>query len=102
MDLSEAIRELREQHAKLVAAIEQLESLAGSSNGNSPVLRSRRGRKSMGAAERREVSERMKKYWASRREAKGYGVKLVPQQYLNHRAVVRGLGAVTGAAAGGD
>ena len=71
MDLSGAIRELREQHAKLVAAIEQLEALASFSNGTSPTPRSTRGRKSMGEAERREVSERMKKYWASRRKARG-------------------------------
>jgi hypothetical protein len=70
MDLNEPIRYLREQHARLVAAIAQLESLAGSSNGMQPI-RSRRGRKSMGAAERREVSERMKRYWASRRKVRG-------------------------------
>ncbi len=71
MDLNPPIRYLREQHAKLVAAIERLEELAGSTNGSAPAPRSRRGRKSMGAAERREVSERMKKYWASRRKARG-------------------------------
>jgi hypothetical protein len=33
-----------------------------------PPTRSRRGRKKMSAAERLEVSERMKKYWAARRD----------------------------------
>ena len=70
MNLNEPIRYLREQHAKLVAAIEQLESLEGSGDGSAPAPRSRRGRKSMGVAERREVSERMKKYWASRRKSR--------------------------------
>jgi hypothetical protein len=31
-----------------------------------PLQKKRRGRKSMAAEERREVSERMKKYWAAR------------------------------------
>jgi len=35
-----------------------------------PSARSTRGRKSMGAAERLEVSERMRKYWSSKRNAK--------------------------------
>ena len=71
MDLNPPIRYLREQHARLVAAIEQLESLTVSSNGTIAELRSRRGRKSMDEAERREVSARMKRYWASRRETRG-------------------------------
>jgi hypothetical protein len=34
------------------------------------VVKKRRGRKFMNEEDRKEVSERMKKYWASRREAK--------------------------------
>lgn len=67
MDLNRVLLELYTQRAKLIAAIEQLETLAGSRH----VPPSTRGRKSMGEAERREVSERMKKYWSSRREARG-------------------------------
>ena len=67
MDLNETIRELREEHTRLSAVIAQLESLNES---NERPQGSRRGRKSMGDAERREVSERMKRYWASRRLAK--------------------------------
>src|SRR5579871_3367398 len=62
MDLIGAISALRAECAKLDAAIAQFELLTGSGNGGAPVRRSTRGRKSMGAAERREVSERMKKY----------------------------------------
>ena len=67
MDLNETIRELREEHTRLSAVIAQLESLNES---NERPQGSRRGRKSMGETERREVSERMKRYWASRRLAK--------------------------------
>lgn len=71
MDLTYAITELRAECERLDRAIAQLEALAGSRNGSAPVPRSRRGRKSMGEAERREVSERMKRYWANRRKARG-------------------------------
>ena len=67
MDLNQTIREFREEHARLSAAIAQLESL---NHFSEAAPRSRRGRKSMAEAERREVSERMKRYWASRRLAK--------------------------------
>jgi hypothetical protein len=71
MSLSEAeiASRLAEARARLDLvrkAIDGLESL----NGFCGIIvrpKSRRGRKSMGAAERTEVSERMKKYWASRR-----------------------------------
>ena len=65
MDYWKALRELYAEKAKLDKAIATLESLvAGHSE---PV--SRRGRKSMSEDERKEVSERMRKYWASRRKA---------------------------------
>ncbi len=73
MDYSRIIRELQDEKARLAAAIAQLEALAGSGDGNLALPRSRRGRKSMGPAERREVSARMKKYWANQRKAKGSG-----------------------------
>lgn len=71
MDLNRAINELRAERDRLEAVIAQLESLNGPSPTAVLASGSRRGRKSMGVAERREVSERMKKYWAERREAKG-------------------------------
>jgi hypothetical protein len=70
MDLDETIRELRARRDRLAAVIEQLEALNGSGDGKALVRRSNRGRKFMGGAERREVAERMKKYWAKRRKAR--------------------------------
>lgn len=67
MDLNKAIRDLYEELSKLnqlIAAIEQLQS-----TGTLPSPR-RRGRKSMEESERKQVSERMKKYWAERRKKK--------------------------------
>jgi len=65
MDLAEAIRLLRAELKQLEATIAAFEKLDASV----PVARplSRRGRKSMGAAERQQVAERMKRYWAARR-----------------------------------
>jgi hypothetical protein len=67
MDLNRTIADLRAQREKLQAVIKQLEGLDGT--GVKP--RSPRGRKSMGEAERRVVSARMKRYWAKRRRSKG-------------------------------
>ena len=68
MDLFRAIRDLRQEQEKLKQLIAALEELQRS--GNLPE-RSKRGRKSMGEDERKAVSERMKKFWADRRAAKG-------------------------------
>ncbi|MGA2133404.1 MAG: hypothetical protein ABSH50_14005 [Bryobacteraceae bacterium] len=68
MDLNKAIRELYEELEKLNGVIASLEQFEGT--GTIPELK-RRGRKSMGQKERLMVSERMKKYWASRRKKKG-------------------------------
>lgn len=68
MDYRRILQELYDQRAKLDRVIADLESLAaGSGVDGGP---KRRGRKSMGAEERKEVSERMKKYWAARRRGK--------------------------------
>jgi len=64
MDLYAAIRELhkeRERLSKVIATLEELQE-ANSAGG----MAKRRGRKGMSETERREVSERMKKYWAQR------------------------------------
>jgi hypothetical protein len=69
MDLTKTIQDLYAEKEKLERVIASLEELqrAAQANPAPPDRSRRRGRKSMGAEERQEVSERMKKYWASRR-----------------------------------
>ena len=65
MDLTKTLQGLhveRERLQSMIASFEKLAALSGTGD------RKRPGRKSMGAKERQEVSERMKKYWASRRK----------------------------------
>jgi hypothetical protein len=68
MDLSKTIAELYEEKMRLDRVIASLEQL-----GENPFPLSmaapRRGRKFMNPEERREVSERMRRYWASRKAA---------------------------------
>lgn len=73
MNYTKALAILRQEHARLVAAIQSLEALqsAGASLSERPPRR--RGRKGMGAAERLQVSERMKRYWAKRRRERTAG-----------------------------
>ena len=70
MDFYNAIRELVEEKKRLDRLIAALEAV---NNGDSHTaldgVTSRRGRKAMSEAERREVSDRMKRYWANRRSA---------------------------------
>jgi hypothetical protein len=71
MDLYKAIQDLYAEKEKLERVIASLEELQRTS-GALPELPNparRRGRKSMNAEERLEVSERMKKYWESRRRS---------------------------------
>lgn len=64
-NIQRALELLLAERARIDAAIASLERLATSP---AAALDSRRrGRKSMGAAERRQVSERMRKYWSDRR-----------------------------------
>ena len=70
MHLYNALQELYAQKHKLETIIANLEELQVA-NGCEPrqsMGAKRRGRKSMGMQERRDVSRRMKKYWASRRK----------------------------------
>jgi hypothetical protein len=69
MDLYKAIQDLYAEKEKLERVIASLEELQRAAEGGQVMLHGskRRGRKSMGDGERAEVSERMKKYWASRR-----------------------------------
>ena len=63
MDLTTTLSELRREKEKLVRAIAYLEELRPGATTAAP----RRGRKSMSAEERLEVSKRMRRYWAARR-----------------------------------
>ncbi len=69
MDLYKAIQSLYAEKEKLEQVIASLEELQRSSVGlpSVPENGKRRGRKSMSSKERKEVSERMKKYWEARR-----------------------------------
>jgi hypothetical protein len=69
MELGDAIQQLQAEKKRIehaIALLEQLQRNQGSISTTVP--RKRRGRKSMGSEERREVSARMKRYWASRRQ----------------------------------
>jgi hypothetical protein len=70
MDLYKAIQDLYAEKEKLERVIASLEDLQRSAESMPALPRpaKRRGRKSMGAKERQEVSERMKRYWESRRQ----------------------------------
>jgi hypothetical protein len=67
MDLDPAIRYLRAEVDKLDRVIASLEKLLTEPGPPLDAPGKRRGRKSMGAEERLEVSARMKRYWAKRR-----------------------------------
>jgi hypothetical protein len=70
MDLYRAIQDLyaeKEKLERVIASLEELQRTAAAA-APAPKTNKRRGRKSMNARERAEVSERMKKYWASRRK----------------------------------
>jgi len=69
MDLYKAIQELYAEKEKLERVIASLEELQRAAGNLPPLGGKRRGRKSMSAKERQEVSDRMKKYWASRRKS---------------------------------
>jgi len=69
MDLYELIGQLRLRKERIDRAITAFENLQKTDGGSiEGVVKNRRGRKSMGLEERRQVAERMKKYWASRRK----------------------------------
>jgi hypothetical protein len=66
VDLYQVIRALLEERKRLDNLIQALEDVART--GGVGRISSRRGRKFMDGPARREVSERMKQYWAKRRE----------------------------------
>lgn len=63
MNYTQIISDLRRELKRIEEAIQALEECERQK------VEGRRGRKSMGDAERIEVSERMKRYWAARRHA---------------------------------
>jgi len=67
MDLQQTIHQLEIQKQKIEFVISELEQLQNGNDSGSVVMENRRGRKSMGSEERRQVSERMRRYWANRR-----------------------------------
>jgi len=69
MDIYRIIRELVEERNRISKIIASLDEIVPEGRkSTSKAKGSRRGRKSMDASARQEVSERMKRYWASRRE----------------------------------
>ena len=77
MDVFKALRALYDERKKLDEVIASLEELQRSAERGEPIelvsprkKRSKRGRKFMDEAARRDVSQRMKAYWAKRREEK--------------------------------
>ena len=72
MDLYKTIRELLEERKRLDAIIARLEKMqAHEALQAEKRPAKRRGRKTMGEEERRQVSERMRRYWEARRLSKG-------------------------------
>jgi hypothetical protein len=68
MDIIKALRELHAERKRLNILIASLEAQVASGRKRDVAKRpGRRGRKSMSAAERREVSKRMTLYWEARR-----------------------------------
>jgi hypothetical protein len=70
MDLDKAIQELRLEKQKIERVIASLEEIQRGATVVPPLAQrvQCRGRKFMDPQERQEVSQRMKKYWASRRK----------------------------------
>ncbi len=68
MDLIRIIHELQQERAKLDMIISSLEQLEGEPMDKPVPVVGRRGRRSMDAEGRLEVSQRMKKYWDDRRK----------------------------------
>lgn len=67
MDLYRIIGELVEERNRLHRIIESLEAMEVSPDGSARPKARGRGRKSMDHAARKQVSDRMKIYWAKRR-----------------------------------
>jgi hypothetical protein len=66
MDLYKVIQKLHRERDRLDRAIASLEEFQ--KGAQSVIPKNRRGRKSMDEEARKEVSERMRRYWANRRK----------------------------------
>ena len=73
MDLYKIIRELVQERDRLERLIRSLEEISSTSHIVTRPPGKRRGRKSMDASARAEVSTRMKKYWERRRKTNSHG-----------------------------
>jgi hypothetical protein len=73
LDLIKIITDLRQERDKLQAIIVSLEQLQLPGTTPSQLQIARRGRRSMDAAGRLEVSRRMKQYWENRRKQDDFG-----------------------------
>jgi len=71
LDLYKTIQTLHAERERLTKLIAHLEHLETSKVKPSQKGQRRRGRKRMSEAEKREVSDRMKKYWEARRAPSG-------------------------------
>ena len=82
MDVAKALRELYGEKKRLDAVIARLEARlrAGQAGPAAKPGARRRGRKSMSAAERLEVSKRMTLYWEARRARLGPSAALPPAE----------------------
>ncbi|MBI2680208.1 MAG: hypothetical protein HYX25_04275 [Candidatus Solibacter usitatus] len=67
MNIHQAIKELLAEKERLDRAIAHLEGMQ-KQRGDAAPEKKRRGRKTMDAQARRQVSERMKRYWEARRK----------------------------------
>ena len=71
MTIPEMIRSLEHERAMIDEAVETLRKLQATRAAHGALVMEeshRRGRKSMGTAERAQVSQRMKAYWAKRKQ----------------------------------
>jgi hypothetical protein len=69
MDLQRVIDDLRAEVTKIEKVIRALEEMHGST-ASPAITRRKPGRHRMGMEERKEVAERMRRYWSRRREEK--------------------------------
>ncbi len=77
MNIHQAIKELLAEKERLDRAIAHLEGMQKQRVDGAPTQK-RRGRKTMDAEARREVSERMKRYWEARRKNNAAGENSEP------------------------
>ena len=86
MDFLKTLRDLYARKETVERAIATLEEMARDRNQSLPASSaSRRGRKSMGAEERQEVSKRMKRYWETRRKLRPSNRAALSPLCINHR-----------------